>query len=73
MNCACRSVANPGNGSVSTSTALSRPPLRRTTTPSFVRSISTPAASIRSSRGSMKSLRVFASRTSPPAMAAATA
>mmetsp|Transcript_27491 Transcript_27491/g.50825 ORF Transcript_27491/g.50825 Transcript_27491/m.50825 type:complete len:305 (+) Transcript_27491:1833-2747(+) len=71
MNCACRSVGKPGNGSVVTSTAFTRPFLRATLRPFSVSSTSIPASCSLVTKLSTRSRRPPRSSTSPPQKAGA--
>ena len=73
MNCACRSVGKPGNGSVVMSTGSMPLPLRLTRMPELTFWISAPVRPITSSAVSSSSGRPPSSMTSPPAMATAIA
>ncbi len=73
INCACKSVGNPGNGAVITSTGSSAPPLRVMRMPSLVGVTLVPVCARTSSADCSSSGRAFWSRTSPPVMATAIA
>ena len=74
MNCACRSVGKPGNGSVVTSTGAMPAPLRLTRMPELIGVISGAGAArsrrARSAAGPAWRLRAV---TSPPVIATAIA
>ena len=73
MNCAWRSVGNPGYGSVIASTPATRPFIAMTRMPASVGSIEIPAAFITSTKLPICVRSALKSSTSPPVMAAAAA
>ena len=73
MNCACKSVAKPGNGRVITSLPRRPPSARPTCTPPSAASIRRPASSSVSLAAPKLSTAAFFSSTRPPVIAAAMA
>ena len=74
MNCACRSVGKPGNGSVVMSTGAMPVPLRLTRMPELVGVISAPVCGDHVERRlAAGRARAPSSITSPPVMATAIA